>query len=96
MCLTKPRLSYNGKSIAKRMIIGVVPWQEENKVETLIICVIEDILADEKGECVICLEDLQPGDVIARLPCLCIYHKKYAHINPHETFVELNINQKID
>ncbi|XP_051176386.1 E3 ubiquitin-protein ligase ZNRF1 [Leptopilina boulardi] len=35
----------------------------------------EDILADEKGECVICLEDLQPGDVIARLPCLCIYHK---------------------
>ncbi|XP_066603556.1 E3 ubiquitin-protein ligase ZNRF1 [Prorops nasuta] len=35
----------------------------------------EDILSDEKGECVICLEDLQPGDVIARLPCLCIYHK---------------------
>ncbi|CAD6222406.1 GSCOCG00000954001-RA-CDS [Cotesia congregata] len=35
----------------------------------------EDVLADEKGECVICLEDLQPGDVIARLPCLCIYHK---------------------
>ncbi|XP_043258674.1 E3 ubiquitin-protein ligase ZNRF2 isoform X2 [Colletes gigas] len=36
----------------------------------------EDVLSDEKGECVICLEDLQPGDVIARLPCLCIYHKK--------------------
>ncbi|KAI4487619.1 hypothetical protein M0804_005768 [Polistes exclamans] len=35
----------------------------------------EDVLADEKGECVICLEELQPGDVIARLPCLCIYHK---------------------
>ncbi|XP_076296768.1 E3 ubiquitin-protein ligase ZNRF1 [Lasioglossum baleicum] len=35
----------------------------------------EDVLSDEKGECVICLEDLQPGDVIARLPCLCIYHK---------------------
>ncbi|XP_012152720.1 uncharacterized protein LOC100880548 isoform X3 [Megachile rotundata] len=35
----------------------------------------EDILSDEKGECVICLEELQPGDVIARLPCLCIYHK---------------------
>lgn len=40
------------------------------------IIVTEDVLADEKGECVICLEDLQPGDVIARLPCLCIYHKK--------------------
>ncbi|XP_026480845.1 E3 ubiquitin-protein ligase ZNRF1-like [Ctenocephalides felis] len=35
----------------------------------------EDILNDAKGECVICLEDLSPGDIIARLPCLCIYHK---------------------
>ncbi|GAB0087224.1 E3 ubiquitin-protein ligase znrf2 [Sergentomyia squamirostris] len=35
----------------------------------------EDILSDAKGECVICLDDLSPGDVIARLPCLCIYHK---------------------
>ncbi|CAD7090032.1 unnamed protein product [Hermetia illucens] len=35
----------------------------------------EDVLTDAKGECVICLEELNPGDVIARLPCLCIYHK---------------------
>uniref|UniRef100_A0A1L8DSX8 E3 ubiquitin-protein ligase ZNRF1 n=1 Tax=Nyssomyia neivai TaxID=330878 RepID=A0A1L8DSX8_9DIPT len=35
----------------------------------------EDILSDAKGECVICLDDLSPGDVIARLPCLCVYHK---------------------
>ncbi|KAL1451086.1 hypothetical protein WDU94_003379 [Cyamophila willieti] len=35
----------------------------------------EDILTDSKGECVICLEDLSQGDTIARLPCLCIYHK---------------------
>ncbi|CAH1132851.1 unnamed protein product [Ceutorhynchus assimilis] len=35
----------------------------------------EDILTDDKGECVICLEELNQGDVIARLPCLCIYHK---------------------
>ncbi|XP_034663637.1 E3 ubiquitin-protein ligase znrf2 [Drosophila subobscura] len=35
----------------------------------------EDLLSDAKGECVICLEDLSPGDTIARLPCLCIYHK---------------------
>lgn len=37
--------------------------------------VIEDVISEDKGECVICLEDLEPGDVIARLPCLCIYHK---------------------
>ncbi|XP_013785584.1 E3 ubiquitin-protein ligase znrf2-like isoform X2 [Limulus polyphemus] len=35
----------------------------------------EDILAENKGECVICLEDLLQGNTIARLPCLCIYHK---------------------
>ncbi|KAJ6639578.1 E3 ubiquitin-protein ligase ZNRF1 [Pseudolycoriella hygida] len=35
----------------------------------------EDVLNDAKGECVICLDDLNAGDVIARLPCLCIYHK---------------------
>ncbi|XP_060535903.1 E3 ubiquitin-protein ligase ZNRF1 [Cylas formicarius] len=35
----------------------------------------EDVLTDDKGECVICLDDLSQGDVIARLPCLCIYHK---------------------
>ncbi|XP_032780982.1 E3 ubiquitin-protein ligase znrf2 [Daphnia magna] len=35
----------------------------------------EDVLTDEKGECVICLEDLLKGHVIARLPCLCVYHK---------------------
>jgi len=36
----------------------------------------EDVLTEDKGECVICLDDLQQGDVIARLPCLCIYHKR--------------------
>ncbi|KAL0822143.1 hypothetical protein ABMA28_004276 [Loxostege sticticalis] len=35
----------------------------------------EDVLSDSKGECVICLEELSAGDTIARLPCLCIYHK---------------------
>ncbi|KAJ8333673.1 hypothetical protein SKAU_G00409920 [Synaphobranchus kaupii] len=35
----------------------------------------DDVLARDAGECVICLEDLQQGDTIARLPCLCIYHK---------------------
>ncbi|CAD5211245.1 unnamed protein product [Bursaphelenchus xylophilus] len=36
----------------------------------------EDVLADEKGECAICLEEMIVGHTIARLPCLCIYHKK--------------------
>jgi E3 ubiquitin-protein ligase ZNRF1/2 len=35
----------------------------------------EDVLAEDKGECVICFEELIQGDTIARLPCLCIYHK---------------------
>ncbi|CAD5207248.1 unnamed protein product [Bursaphelenchus okinawaensis] len=36
----------------------------------------EDVLSDEKGECAICLEEMDVGQTIARLPCLCIYHKK--------------------
>lgn len=35
----------------------------------------EDILSRDSGECAICLEELEQGDTIARLPCLCIYHK---------------------
>uniref|UniRef100_T1JMQ5 E3 ubiquitin-protein ligase ZNRF1 n=1 Tax=Strigamia maritima TaxID=126957 RepID=T1JMQ5_STRMM len=36
----------------------------------------EDILTvDKDAECVICFDDLKQGDTIARLPCLCIYHK---------------------
>lgn len=37
----------------------------------------EDVLKQENGECVICFENLSIGDTIARLPCLCIYHKRY-------------------
>jgi len=36
----------------------------------------EDVLTEDKGECVICLDDLRWGDTIARLPCLCVYHKR--------------------
>ncbi|XP_051576198.1 E3 ubiquitin-protein ligase znrf2 [Myxocyprinus asiaticus] len=35
----------------------------------------EDVLVKDAGECAICLEELVQGDTIARLPCLCIYHK---------------------
>lgn len=37
----------------------------------------EDVLVEDKGECVICFEELEKGDTIARLPCLCVYHKGY-------------------
>ncbi|KJH51805.1 hypothetical protein DICVIV_01996 [Dictyocaulus viviparus] len=36
----------------------------------------EDTLTENKGECSICLEEMSSGAVIARLPCLCIYHKQ--------------------
>lgn len=35
----------------------------------------DDVLTADKGECSICLDDMSEGDNIARLPCLCIYHK---------------------
>ncbi|XP_028833007.1 E3 ubiquitin-protein ligase znrf2 [Denticeps clupeoides] len=34
-----------------------------------------DVLAKDIGECSICLEDLMQGETIARLACLCVYHK---------------------
>ncbi|ESN99738.1 hypothetical protein HELRODRAFT_83973 [Helobdella robusta] len=36
----------------------------------------DDILLEDRGECPICLDDMSQGDHIARLPCLCVYHKK--------------------
>ncbi|CAF3690297.1 unnamed protein product [Adineta steineri] len=44
----------------------------------------EDTLTENKGECVICLDDLVEGQKIARLPCLCIYHKSVNYI-PYTT-----------
>ncbi|XP_058241451.1 uncharacterized protein zgc:66427 isoform X2 [Hemibagrus wyckioides] len=35
-----------------------------------------DILSKDSGECCICLEEMLQGDTIARLACLCVYHKK--------------------
>ncbi|XP_028649417.1 E3 ubiquitin-protein ligase RNF6 [Erpetoichthys calabaricus] len=35
-----------------------------------------NFLDRDSGECSICLEDLVKGNEIARLPCLCVYHKR--------------------
>uniref|UniRef100_H2ZPM5 RING-type E3 ubiquitin transferase n=1 Tax=Ciona savignyi TaxID=51511 RepID=H2ZPM5_CIOSA len=35
----------------------------------------EDTLSTTMGECPICFDDLEEGSTIARLPCLCVYHK---------------------
>lgn len=35
----------------------------------------DDVLEADSGECAICLDEMVQGDTIARLPCLCIYHK---------------------
>lgn len=46
---------------------------------TVAFCVFTaDVLNKDSGECSICLEDLVQGETIARLACLCIYHKRYA------------------
>jgi E3 ubiquitin-protein ligase ZNRF1/2 len=37
-----------------------------------------DTLAQDSGECSICLDDMLPGEQIVRLPCLCVYHLKCA------------------
>ncbi|XP_056452590.1 E3 ubiquitin-protein ligase ZNRF1 [Gadus macrocephalus] len=34
-----------------------------------------DVLSKDSGECSICLEELAQGETIARLACLCVYHK---------------------
>ncbi|KAK2517156.1 hypothetical protein Q9233_013357 [Columba guinea] len=46
----------------------------------------EDVLGKDAGECAICLEELQQGDTIARLPCLCIYHKGQVFLRMHIKF----------
>lgn len=77
MCLTKPRLSYNGKLVAGWLAASDARSKMMTDSDRFFSHCFptEDCLTDAKGECVICLEDLCPGDIIARLPCLCIYHK---------------------
>ena len=34
----------------------------------------EDVLTADCGECLICLDELEANQLVARLPCLCVYH----------------------
>ena len=36
---------------------------------------VDKVATDRDEECVVCFETFSAGDLIARLPCLCIYHK---------------------
>ncbi|ROL54557.1 E3 ubiquitin-protein ligase znrf1 [Anabarilius grahami] len=74
MCLSKPRLSYNGKT-HPLVFLHILLLNNYTLIINVCVCVIDDVLSRDAGECVICLEELQQGDTIARLPCLCIYHK---------------------
>lgn len=68
MCLTRPRLNYNGIKIE----FGNLFWYG---FKYLCFFSAEDVLIESKDECVICLEEMETGQTIARLPCLCVYHK---------------------
>ena len=41
----------------------------------ILSCPSDETLTEDRGECVICFNDMNAGESIARLPCLCIYHK---------------------
>lgn len=36
---------------------------------------LEEVLVESRGECSICLDDMEIGQTVARLECLCLFHK---------------------
>ena len=45
-------------------------------ISVMCVVVSVDVLSKDSGECSICLDELQQGETIARLACLCVYHKR--------------------
>jgi hypothetical protein len=48
-----------------------------------------------EAECVICFNELEAGDRIARLNCLCIYHEHCIGMFKYNTLILLNNNVNI-
>eukprot|EP00118_Oscarella_pearsei_P019842 m.213297 g.213297 ORF g.213297 m.213297 type:complete len:220 (+) comp39784_c0_seq47:232-891(+) len=63
-CLSRPYISYNGA------VVVLVLSSKHGRV-----MFVEDSPVTDLGECIICFEDMTVGCKIARLPCLCVYHK---------------------
>lgn len=84
-CLTKAEFSGtpDQKRTSNRMLVYDVPYPEK---KPLIVSCSESTLPDSNSvtnekqlqyeECVICLEELLPGEKVGRLECLCVFHYK--------------------
>jgi predicted RNA-binding Zn-ribbon protein involved in translation (DUF1610 family) len=85
-CLIKAEFSGSPdqKRTSNRMLVYDIPYPEK---KPLIVSCSDSTLPDETvsltnekpveyEECVICLEELLPGDKVGRLECLCVYHYK--------------------
>lgn len=59
------------------MKIWIIQMGVLYRLKCFFLSFLEDVLSRDCGECSICLDDMLQGDTIARLPCLCIYHKGY-------------------
>uniref|UniRef100_A0A4W4FPQ6 RING-type E3 ubiquitin transferase n=1 Tax=Electrophorus electricus TaxID=8005 RepID=A0A4W4FPQ6_ELEEL len=73
-CLTSPPLPYNSESYFFSLSLYLSPTLRLKHLTFSSHSA--DVLSKDSGECSICLEDLFQGDTIARLACLCVYHKK--------------------
>ncbi|ODV76533.1 phosphatidylinositol-3-phosphate-binding ubiquitin-protein ligase CYBJADRAFT_165803 [Cyberlindnera jadinii NRRL Y-1542] len=91
-CLTRAEFlgSPDQHRVSNRMLVYYVPFPANNKAVVMscsdatngssIVSPREAPITDEKlphaQECVICLEELEPGDKVGRLECLCVFHYK--------------------
>jgi hypothetical protein len=87
-CLTNAEFSGSPDQprLSNRMLVYCMPFPDENK-KVVMSCsdasnssLLVSPPSNEKfpplEECVICLEDMKPGDKVGRLECLCVFHYK--------------------